>query len=105
MEIRLYDEGMAYRMLTNRKGELTIFDEAADFVFAPSSTVFFQQDSNMNSDYEAPYVEQKDSRYKTRRYGKLSGFGKDSIGYKHTFCWNLICRIILVCGLKKGARI
>ena len=59
LEIRLYDEGMAYRMLTNRKGELTIFDEAADFVFAPSSTVFFQQDSNMNSDYEAPYVEQK----------------------------------------------
>jgi alpha-glucosidase len=59
LEIRLYDEGMAYRMSTNRKGELTIFDEAADFVFAPSSTVFFQQDSNMNSDYEAPYVEQK----------------------------------------------
>lgn len=59
LEIRLYDEGMAYRMSTNRKGELTIFDEAADFVFAPSSRVFFQQDSNMNSDYEAPYVEQK----------------------------------------------
>lgn len=59
LEIRLYDEGMAYRISTNRKGELTIFDEAADFVFAPSSTIFFQQDSNMNSDYEAPYVEQK----------------------------------------------
>ena len=59
LEIRLYDEGMAYRMLTYRKGELTIFDDAADFVFAPSSTVFFQQDSNMNTDYEAPYVEQK----------------------------------------------
>lgn len=59
LEIRLYNEGMAYRMSTNRKGELTIGDEAADFVFDPSSTVFFQQDSNMNSDYEAPYVEQK----------------------------------------------
>lgn len=59
LEIRLYDEGMAYRISTNRKGKLTVFDEAADFVFDPSSTVFFQQDSNMNSDYEAPYVEQK----------------------------------------------
>ena len=43
LEIRLYDEGMAYRMLTNRKGELTIFDEAADFVFAPSSRYSFSK--------------------------------------------------------------
>ena len=39
----------------------------------------------MNSDYEAPYVEQKIQDIKQGRYGKLSGFGKDSIGYKHTF--------------------
>lgn len=59
LEIRLYDEGMAYRMSTDCKGELTVWDEAADFVFDSSSTLFFQQDSNMNSDYEAPYIEQK----------------------------------------------
>lgn len=59
LEIRLYDNGVAYRISTNCKGELTIFDEAADFVFNPSSTLFFQKDANMNSDYEAPYVEQK----------------------------------------------
>ena len=56
MEVRLYDNGMAYRLLTDRKGELTVWDESADFVFPSASTLFFQQDSNMNSDYEAPYV-------------------------------------------------
>ena len=59
LEIRLYDNGVAYRISTNCKGELTIFDEAADFAFDTSSTLFFQKDANMNSDYEAPYVEQK----------------------------------------------
>lgn len=59
LEVRLYDNGMAYRMSTNRKGDLTIYDEFADFIFPSASTLYFQQDANMNSDYEAPYVSKK----------------------------------------------
>ena len=59
LEFRLYDNGLAYRFLTNSANELLIRNESAEFVFDSSSTLYFQQDDNMNSDYEAPYVIRK----------------------------------------------
>lgn len=56
IQIRLFNNGVAYRFITNVKETLTIEDERADFSFDDKSIWTFQEDSNMNSDYEAPYI-------------------------------------------------
>lgn len=59
LQFRVYDSGVAYRFITAEKEELTIRGESAGFIFEPSSTVIFQEDNRMNSDYESPYVTKK----------------------------------------------
>lgn len=56
LQFRVYNEGVVYRFITNLDGDMMINNEHAEFVFDKSSVLTFQQDSNMNSDYEAPYV-------------------------------------------------
>ena len=56
IQLRLFDNGIAYRFITNLKEELTVLDEHAEFLFDKSSVLTWQEDDDMNSDYEAPYV-------------------------------------------------
>lgn len=79
-EMRLYDNGMAYRLSTNYKGGLTIYDEFSDFVFPSTSTLYFQQDANMNSDYEAPYVSKKIEDIETGTTGNCPALVKIPTG-------------------------
>lgn len=56
LQFRVYNDGVAYRLITDLPGELIVNNEHAEFVFDKASSVIYQQDENMNSDYEAPYV-------------------------------------------------
>lgn len=59
LQFRVYNEGVAYRFVTGMPGMLTVRNEHAGFVFDETSLLTYQQDTNMNSDYEAPYLSRK----------------------------------------------
>jgi len=59
LQVRVFNDGIAYRFVTELGGDLLILDENADYVFDSSSELTYQQDTNMNSDYEAPYIKKK----------------------------------------------
>lgn len=71
LQFRVYNDGVAYRFVTGLKGGLVVNDEHAEFVFDKSSTLIYQQDSTMNSDYEAPYVTEKISGLSDKSMGNL----------------------------------
>lgn len=71
LEVRLYDDGMAYRLSSDKEGEMTIIDEYENFRFDPASTIYFQKDNNMNSAYEEPYLVQSVSETETGTRGNL----------------------------------
>jgi alpha-glucosidase len=55
VEFRLYDEGLAYRMITDLPGTIQIEDEPGGCAFAPSDTVTVAFEKNFYSSYETPY--------------------------------------------------
>lgn len=56
LQFRVYNDGVAYRFITNKGGELIVKNEYAQFIFDKNSELTYQQDRSMNSDYEASYV-------------------------------------------------
>lgn len=71
LQFRVYNDGVVYRFLTDLGGEVIVNDEHAEFVFDKSSVLTFQQDSSMNSDYEAPYVVKDISSLENGKTGNL----------------------------------
>lgn len=71
LQFRVYNDGVVYRFLTDLGGDMIINDEHAEFVFDKSSVLTFQQDSSMNSDYEAPYVVKDISSLEDGKTGNL----------------------------------
>jgi alpha-glucosidase len=73
---RVYDDAVAYRFVTNRKGDLTITNEEANFNFANDDKAFipiqwdYRAGKNFNSSFEALYHEIN-----------LSQFPKDSLAF------------------------
>lgn len=73
---RVYDDAVAYRFVTNRKGDLTIKNEEANFNFANDDKAFipiqwdYRDGKNFNSSFEALYHEIN-----------LSQFPKDSLAF------------------------
>ena len=73
---RVYDDAVAYRFITNRKGDLTIKNEGANFNFADDDKAFIpiqwdlRAGKNFNSSFEALYHEIT-----------LSQFPKDSLAF------------------------
>ncbi len=63
LQLRAYNEGVAYRLKSGMSGSITIENEWGNLLLDPSDRLIFQQDSNMNSDYESSYV--------TKRVGEL----------------------------------
>ena len=76
LEIRLYDSGMAYRLSSDKEGEMTVIDEYENFKFDPASTIYFQKDNNMNSGYETLYVVQSMSEVEAGATGNLPALVK-----------------------------
>jgi alpha-glucosidase len=53
--VRAYDDGVAYRFVTRRAGEIVVEAEEAVFRFAPDPLVYFPEDSSLISHQEKPY--------------------------------------------------
>lgn len=56
LQFRVYNEGVAYRFVTELPDTLTVHNEQARFVFDDAAQFTYQHDDRMHSDYEAPYV-------------------------------------------------
>ncbi|MDR3095240.1 MAG: glycoside hydrolase family 97 protein [Bacteroidales bacterium] len=59
IQFRLYNEGFAYRFLTDAAGDMKVLNDRADFIFPDSARLTFQKDNRYNGDYERPYVCEK----------------------------------------------
>ncbi|MEG1885450.1 MAG: glycoside hydrolase family 97 protein [Alistipes sp.] len=65
VEFRLFDNGLAYRFITDRKGELTVLNEDFTIGFPADYTAYLSQVNNFRSMCEEPY-----STVRTASYGK-----------------------------------
>ncbi len=71
LQIRAYNEGIAYRIISALEGEITIKNEHAGFVCDENSLLTFQYDMRANSDYEAPYIRKKITEIQSGDKGNL----------------------------------
>jgi alpha-glucosidase len=71
IQFRLYNEGFAYRFLTDGAGDMKVLSDHADFIFSDSARLTFQKDDSYNSDYEKPYVTEKIAGIATGAMGNL----------------------------------
>ena len=56
LEFRAYDNGAAYRFITTSKEELTILDEASEFVLPEDATAYMSYSKSHVTMYEEPYT-------------------------------------------------
>jgi len=61
---RAYDDGIAYRFLTNRKNELEILDEEFAVNFSSDYRLIVQQPGSFKTAYEEPYTQLASSEWK-----------------------------------------
>lgn len=80
LQFRIFNDGVAYRFITGKKGEMIIRNEMANFLFDGASELIMQVDSNMNSDYEKPYITQKIQDAKVGTIGNCPALVKTSSG-------------------------
>ncbi len=81
LQIRLYNNGFAYRYILNFPGEITIWKDNADFIFPENSQLIFQKDTKgNNSDYESPYVTARLDTLKNNDMGNLPALVRNPDG-------------------------
>ena len=56
---RVFDNGLAYRFETEKKGTITVKNEAVDLNFAGDFSVLFPEEETVYSHYERNYLDQK----------------------------------------------
>lgn len=56
LEFRAYDNGAAYRFITSSKDELTILDEASEFILPAEATAYMSYSKSHVTMYEEPYT-------------------------------------------------
>ncbi len=56
---RVFDNGLAYRFETEKKGKITVKNEAVDLNFAGDFSVLFPEEETVYSHYERNYLDQK----------------------------------------------
>ena len=71
LQFRLYNEGFAYRMITEQPGEMTVKRENALFSFDKNAKITFQNDTVSQSHNEAPYVSMSMGEITQREMGNL----------------------------------
>lgn len=71
LQVRVYNNGVAYRLHTALEGELVITSEHAGFAFGTNDKITYQQDANINSYYEAPYVSKEIGELTKEAMGNL----------------------------------
>ena len=85
LQFRVFNNGVVYRFITNKVGDLIVYDEVARFLFDASSVLTLQEDANMNSDYEAPYVTKKIEDVKAGTTGNCPALVKTPAGMNVLF--------------------
>jgi len=71
LQFRLYNNGFAYRMITELPGELTVKRENALFSFNKNAKITFQNDTVSQSHNEAPYTSMEVGELTHREMGNL----------------------------------
>ena len=71
IEVRAYDDGIAYRLVTGLGGELTVLRETGTYIFPGDYTFVFQRDSDPGSSCENPYVTTSTGKLTDRDMGNL----------------------------------
>lgn len=83
--IRADNDGVAYRMVSALPGEITVWDEHAEFVCKENSLLTFQFDQDPNSDYEAPYIQKTIAQLDPDDKGNLPALLEFPTGEKIVF--------------------
>lgn len=65
IEFRVYDKGVAYRFLTQRKGEVEVMAEDFNIHFPGDYLAHLSQPSGFKTSYEYPYTHKKTKEYKS----------------------------------------
>ncbi len=86
VEIRAYNEGVAYRFVTTLKDGFTVYDESATYSFNDSCDFTFQRDNNPGSSCEEAYV--------TEKIGKLTD--KDMCNLPALVSMPASCRVVFL---------
>ena len=55
VEFRAYDNGVAYRFVTNQKGELVVKNELINFNLPPACKIYFPEEESMHSHNEREF--------------------------------------------------
>ncbi len=77
VEFRAYDEGVAYRFVTNFKSDFVLENEIAEFAFAKDYNGYFPY-TNKTGTRKDKYFTSFESNY---RVGELSRFDKESVAF------------------------
>lgn len=82
LQLRVYDNGVAYRFVLDMDGEIRIINDFSDFVFDKNSKLTFQKDNNNpNSDYEKPYITSSINELADNDMGNLPALVQSKSGY------------------------
>uniref|UniRef100_UPI003216AC7B glycoside hydrolase family 97 protein n=1 Tax=uncultured Draconibacterium sp. TaxID=1573823 RepID=UPI003216AC7B len=69
LQFRAYDEGAAYRWVSEKKGAYKVVSEQATFVFPDDKNMWFPEEESMFSHQEREYLREKLSDIGTDRFG------------------------------------
>ena len=73
---RVFDNGIAYRFETSKKGKITVKDEQVNLNFAGDFSVLFPEEETVYSHYERNYLDQKISSLGAGRFCSLPALVK-----------------------------
>lgn len=68
LQFRAYDEGIAYRWVSEKKGEYKVVNELATFIFPEDHKLWFPEEESMFSHQEREYLNEKLSNIGTERF-------------------------------------
>lgn len=71
IEFRIYNEGIAYRFITNLAGEVKVLSEQMDLVLPMGSTSYFPQEESTYSHYERDYILKNVADIKNEEFASL----------------------------------
>ncbi|MCG8307078.1 MAG: glycoside hydrolase family 97 protein [Cytophagales bacterium] len=78
--VRAYNEGMAYRFITDFAEKIIVNSEKLELNFNENDSAYFQQSESFNSSYETPYQHTSISDIATDKYCNLPFLVKNSTG-------------------------
>lgn len=69
LQFRAYDEGAAYRWVSEKAGEYNVVNEQATFVFTADHNIWFPEEESIFTHQEREYLNEKLSNIGTERFG------------------------------------